>query len=265
MAGFDPKHPRGVYPGARSLAKQFVLITEKGEERTSNVTTERIYKAVFEIEANEYVTLEKCVPVAIGERAEAFAFTYYKGERLAVFFRVDRSILRMIHTGFSCQTVADMMCDCFESSKLPDMDGWQCEELKYERPRKDESSLSVDGFDYRHFDYTDVMAALDNIRDGKSNSLHHSFSGEDGGYIDICRSKDDSRPDALDVEWVKWTKPDPTGYRTVTNDFESLRTWLWDFTMSHKYPAPAPEWQEFDVTAYFEQLILKYSDNKDER
>ncbi len=52
---------------------QHVLITKNGEQRTSNVTYERIFNALYNIKSNEYVTLEKCLPVKIIREAEAFA------------------------------------------------------------------------------------------------------------------------------------------------------------------------------------------------
>lgn len=63
-------------PRRVSGSEQFVLVTEEGKERTSNVTDERIFRAVYEVECNTVVGLEKCVPVAIGPSAYVLAMTY---------------------------------------------------------------------------------------------------------------------------------------------------------------------------------------------
>lgn len=260
---FDPKHPRGVYPGPAAVKSQYVLITENGEERTSNVSTERIYKAVYEIEANGYVTLEKCQPVMLDGDASVFAICYYEDSRVAVYFNVGKSVMRMCRAGHTCDAVADMMCDFFESAKVPDMHGWTCEELKA-APQKHGAGLTVDGEDFRYFDFADVMAALENIRDGKSKWLQHDLRDDDSGYIHIRRCEDDAGERTYKVEWVKWTTPDPIGFRTETADYESVRTWLWNFALSRKYPAPSCEWTAFDVNDYFQRLLFRFLDN-DER
>ena len=80
----------------------------------------------------------------------------------------------MVKSGFSCEAAADMMCDFFQSAGLSDMSDWTCEELN-PVPRKSESSLSVDGEDFRYFGSADVVAALENIIDGKSVWMLYDF------------------------------------------------------------------------------------------
>ncbi len=262
MTMFDPKHPRGVYPGATSLKPQYVLITENGKERTSNVTDARITKAVYEIETNEYVTLEKCMPVKLVREAEIFAISFYKDSHVAVYFRIGKNTLRMSHYGFTCDDAADMMCDFFRSVELPDMTDWICEELK-PTPRKNESSLTVDGEDFKFFGSADVIAALENIIDGQSKWMYYDFTGENGGYMNIRRCGDNEKCPRYKVEFVQWTKPTPTGYHTIISEVAPLRCWLWDFVDNHKYPASTPEWESFDVTNHFQRLVFRFLDKED--
>lgn len=243
---------------------QYVLITENGKERTSRVTDARIMNAVYGIEANVYVTLERCTPVRIVREAECFAMTFYEDSRAAVYFRVRKTVLRMVKSGFSCQAAAEMMCGFFRSAELPDMTDWTCEELK-PAPRKSTSSLSVDGEDFRYFGSADVAAALENIIDGRSVWMLYDFTGEDGGYINIRRCGDGSiHPAKYKVECVGWTEPTPTGYRAVVSDVALLRKWLRDLVEDRKFPDPTPGWERFDVTDYFQRLTFRFSDIEDE-
>ncbi|WP_297643673.1 hypothetical protein [uncultured Bacteroides sp.] len=261
MNRFDPKRLQGKF---RAMQKtQYVLITDNGKERTSHVTDGRIMKAVYEIEANGYVTLERCTPVRLVREAECFAITFYEDSRVAIYFRVRKTMLRMVKGGFSCDAAADLMCDFFCSARLPDMTLWTCEELK-PASRKSESNLSVDGEDFRYFGSADVVAALENIIDGKSVWMLYDFTGENGGYINIRRCGDDSTQTAkYEVECVRWTEPTPTGYRAVISDAAPLRGWLWDLVDAHKFPDPTPEWESFDVTDYFQRLTFRFLDKED--
>lgn len=259
---FDPKYPRGTYPNGAAMKPQHVLITRNGDVRTSHVTVPKIMEAVYEIGANEYVTLEKCRPVRIVREAECFAMSFYKDSRISVYFRVRKTMLRMVRRGFSCEAAADMMCDFFQSAVLPDMSGWMCEELT-PAPRKSESSLSVNGEDFRHFGCADVVAALENIIEGKSKWMLHDFTGDDGGYINIHRYDKEGEAPRYKVECVKWTEPTPEGYRCVVTDVASLRRWLWDFTTERKFPDPTPEWESFDVNDTFGRLVFRFLDKED--
>lgn len=49
----------GIFPGSKANKSQYVLGTENGTKRTSNVTEEKIVDAVYDIEDNECVYLEK--------------------------------------------------------------------------------------------------------------------------------------------------------------------------------------------------------------
>lgn len=256
---FDPKHPRGTYP----QKPQYVLITRNGKERTSHVTDPRIMKAVYEIEANGYVTIERCIPVRLVREAECFAISFYSDSRIAVYFRVRKTVLRMVRNGFSCDTAANIMCNFFKTAELPDMTTWTCEELK-PAPGKSKSNLTVDGEDFRYFGSADVVAALENIIDGKSTWMLYDFTCDEGGYINIRRCGDDTTHTAkFKVECVRWTEPEPTGYRTVISDVGPLRVWLWNLIDSCQFPDPTPEWESFDVTDYFQRLAFRFSDIED--
>ena len=65
------------------------------------------------------------------------------------FGRGTEEDLSLIHI-FSDENATDVMCDFFQLAKIPDVQNWTCEELK-PAPRKVESTLTVDGEDFRYF------------------------------------------------------------------------------------------------------------------
>ncbi len=256
----NDKHSGGIHPYRASRKEQFVLITENGKERTSNVTDERIFQAVYEVDSHSLVGLEKCVPVAIGPSTYVFAMSYNDDSLFAVHIDIKGSILRVLHPECSPETAVDRLCDFFHSSQVPDIQNWECEELTTV-PKKPETHLTVDGEDFRFFDFTDVMAALENIRDGKSKWLYLNHTGENGGYMEIRRC-DDSESLAYKVEWVKWAEePVSTGCRAVVTDFKSLYNWLWDIALNRTSPELSSIWTQFDVNDYFQKLVFRFLDN----
>ncbi|MCR6503219.1 hypothetical protein [Bacteroides muris (ex Fokt et al. 2023)] len=259
---FNPKSPRGRLSGKLAKKPQYVLVTENGEERTSNVTDAKIMKAVYNVDSNEYVYLMKCRPVILVRETECFALCFYSDLSFAAFFEVKGIIFRMVKSGVSYDEATDIMCDFFQTAQLPDMSGWVCEKRKAPTQHT-ESNLSVDGEDFRHFGCADVVAALENIIEGKSKWLLYDFTGENGGYINIHRHNKDGEAPEYKVEWVKWTEPTPIGYHAIVSDLTRLRRWLWDFAAEHKYPDPAPEWKSFDVKDTFQRLTFKFLNEED--
>lgn len=169
----------------------------------------------------------------------------------------------MVKSGFSCEAAADLMCDFFQSAELSDLSGWRCEELN-PGTRKSEPDLSVDGEDFRYFGSADVMAALENIIDSKSVWMLYDFTCGNGGYINIRRSGDGpAHPAKYKVECVSWIELAPTGYRAVISDVAPLRSWLWSLVDGDEFPAPAPEWESFDVTDHFQRLTFRFLDEED--
>ncbi|WP_285828778.1 hypothetical protein, partial [Bacteroides acidifaciens] len=153
---------RGVFPGSKANKPQYVLGTENGTKRTSNVTEEKIVDAVYDIEDNECVYLEKCVPVVLVSYAEAYSIDYFKDSSIAVCFRVNGCLLRMWRSDVDCDVAADIMCDFFRTASLPDMTGWHCQNIHPEQEEAEEK-LCVDGEDFRYFGCQDVVGALENI------------------------------------------------------------------------------------------------------
>lgn len=238
---------------------QHVLITLNGRHRTSHVSEVRIMKAVYEIAANSYVSLEKCIPVRIVREAEAFAVTYYADLRMTVYFRVRKTVLRMVRKGVSREEAADIMCDFFRYAVLPDMTVWTCEELT-PPGEKSKPGLCVDGETFRYFGSADVMAALENIIESKSVWMLYDFTFGSGGYINIRRCAETSE---CKVECVRWTEPAATGYRAVISDAAYLRQLLWELVDEERCPGPARGWKSFDVADYFSRLTFKYMDLED--
>lgn len=257
---------RSIFPGIKARKPQYVLGTENGTRRTSNVTEEKIRDAIDDIEDNVAVYLEKCVPVVLVRYAEAYSIDYYKDGSIAVCFRVNGYMLRMWRSDVDCDMAADIMCNFFRTASLPDMTGWHCQKI-FPEQETPESKLCVDGEDFRYFDMADVFCALENIIEGKSLWMLYDFTKGDGGYINISRRDNDTAPTTgYKVEYVRWSEPVPIGYRGVIFDVGLLRNWLWSLIDGERLPDPLSCWEEFDVNDYFGRLVFRFLDEeKDER
>lgn len=253
---------RLVFPGRRAGSPQYVLGTKNGTIRTSNVTEEKIYDAVYDIEEHESVYLEKCVPVVLVRYAEAYSIDYYKDGSIAVCFRVNGYMFRMWRAGVGCDVATDIMCGFFRSAILPDMTGWQCQKVHPEQ-EKEEDKLTVDNEDFRYFGCTDIVGALENIIEGKSRSMLYVFTRENGGYVNIYRrdAGATSTP-GFKVEYIRWTEEDPLGFRGVTYDAGLLREWLWHMIDDNRLPDSLPEWRQFDVNDHFERMVFRFLDEE---
>ncbi|MDE5628720.1 MAG: hypothetical protein K2I69_04080 [Muribaculaceae bacterium] len=253
---------RCIFPGLKAGKPQYVLGTENGTRRTSNVTEEKIRDAIDDIEDNESVYLEKCVPVVLVRYAEAYSIDYYKDCSIAVCFRVNGYMLRMWRSEVDCDLAADIMCNFFRTASLPDMTGWRCQKV-YPEQETPETKLCVDGEDFRYFDMADVLCALENIVERKSLWMLYDFTKGDGGYINIRRCNNDAAPtEGYKVEYVRWTNPAPTGFRGVVSDEEPLRSWLWSMIDDERLPDPLGDWEQFDVNDYFGRLVFRFLDEE---
>lgn len=250
--------PRLIFPGHRAARPQYVLGTKMGTVRTSNVTEEKIFEAVYDIDEHESVYLEKCVPIVLVRHAEAYSVDYYKDGSIAVCFRVNGYMFRMWRPGVDCDLATDILCKFFRRALLPDMTGWQCQKVHPEQDEVDDK-LTVDGEDFRYFGCHDIVCALENIIEGKSRSMLYAFTNEDGGYVDVRRSDADTTAEpGFKVEYVRWTQRVPIGYRGVTFDVRPLREWLWHLIDDDELPGSLPEWKQFDVNDHFERMIFRF-------
>ena len=248
-------------PSLKSKKPQYVLGTENGSVRTSNVTEEMIIDAVYDIEDHAFIYLEKCVPVVLVRYAKAYSIDYYKDSSIAVCFNVNGYMLRMWRSDVDCDLAADILCGFFHSATLPDMTGWHCQKI-YPEQEEPETKLCVDGEDFRYFDMADVFCALENIIEGKSLWMLYDFIKDDGGYVNIRRRDNDAAQTAVyKVEYVRWTEPAPIGFRGVVSDAGLLRSWLWSLIEGENLPDPLCCWEEFDVNNHFERLVFRFLDN----
>lgn len=252
--------PRAIFPGSKARKPQYVLGTENGTKRTSNVTEAKIVEAVEDIEDNVAIFLEKCVPVVLVRYAEAYSIDYYSDSSIAVCFRVDGYMFRMWRSGVDCDLAADILCGFFRSASLPDMTGWQCQKI-YPEQDEAEERLCVDGEDFRYFGCQDVVGALENIIEGKSRWMLYDFTNDNGGYVNIRMCDFDSAPTAgYKVEYVIWTEPEPIGFRGVIHDAGLLRHWLWRLIDDDRLPEPMDECEPFDVNNHFDRLVFRFLD-----
>lgn len=249
---------REIYPGTKAGKPQYVLGTDNGAKRTSNVTEEKIADAIYDIDNNISVYLEKCVPVVLVRYAEAYSIDYYNVGDIAVCFRVNGCLFRMWRSGVDCDTAADIMCDFFRTASLPDMTGWHCQRFGSEQEEK-KAQLCVDGEDFRYFGCQDVVGALENIIEGKSKWMLYEFTEGDGGYVNIHRCDSDAAA-VYKVEYVIWTEPASVGYRGEVSDVRRLRGWLWSLIDGGQLPEPMDECEQFDVDNHFERLVFRFLD-----
>ena len=257
---------RDIFSGLKARKPQYVLGTKNGDIRTSNVTEEKILDAIDDIEDNECVYLEKCVPVVLVSDAKAYSIDYFKDSSIAVCFMVNGYMLRMWRSDVDCDMAADIMCDFFRTASLPDMTGWHCQKIHPEQEEAEEK-LCVDGEDFRYFVCQDVVGALENIIEGKSRWMLYDFTDGDGGYVNIHRCDNGTAPAAgYKVEYVRWSEPMAIGYRGVVTDAGLLRSWLWSLIDDERLPDPLDDWESFDVNDYFERLVFRFLDGEnDER
>ncbi|WP_300933285.1 hypothetical protein [Muribaculum intestinale] len=258
---------RNIFPELKARKPQYVLGTQNGDERTSNVTEEKIRDAIDDIEDNVAIYLEKCVPVVLVRHAEAYSIDYFNDCSIAVCFRVNGFLFRMWRSDVYPDEAADIMCAFFRTASLPDMTGWHCQKIYSEDEEKEDDKLTVDGEDFRYFSCADVVVALENIIEGKSRSMLYIFTKENGGYVDIrgC-GKESGRGQSYKVEYVRWTEQTPIGYRGVMSDSELLKKWLWSLIDDDSLPEAIACWEQFDVNNYFERLMFRFLDEeKDER
>ena len=249
-----------VFPGMKAKKPQYVLVTENGSERTSNVTEEKIRDEVDDIDDNVSVYLEKCMPRVVVRHAEAYSIDYFKDRSIAVCFRVNGFLIRMWRPDVDCDMAADMMCDFFRTASLPDMTGWNCQKVYPDQEEdKETDKLIVDDQDFRYFGCADVVGALENIIEGKSQSMLYIFTKDSGGYVKICRSDRDASPEhAYKVEYVRWTEQPPVGYRGEMSDFKQLRVWLWNLIDGNLLPEAIKDWWGFNVNRYFESMVSRF-------
>lgn len=257
-----------LHPGLNARKPQYVLGAKNGNERTSNVSEEKIRDAIDDIEDNGCVYLEKCVPVVLVRYAEAYSIDYYKDDSIAVCFRVNGYMLRMWRSDVDCDMAADIMCDFFRTASLPDMTGWHCQKIYPEHEEEEQERLCVDGEDFRYFGCQDVVGALENIIEGKSRWMLYDFTNGDGGYVNIRMCCKDAVPTAgYKVEYVRWIEPEPIGFRGFISDARLLRNWLWSLIDGERLPDPMDECERFDVNNHFERLVFRFldKDKSDER
>ena len=253
---------RGIFPGLNSCKPQYVLGKKNGNERTSNVTEEKIRDAIDDIEDNGCVYLEKCVPVVLVRYAEAYSIDYYEDGSIAVCFRVNGYMFRMWRSGVDCDLAADILCGFFRSASLPAMTGWHFQKVHPEQ-EKEEERLCVDGEDFRYFGCQDVVGALENIIEGKSRWMHYDFTKGNGGYVNIRMCDNDTASTAgYKVEYVRWTEPTPIGFRGIISDAGLLRNWLWSLIDDERLPDPMGECVSFDVNDNYERLMFRFLDNE---
>lgn len=225
------------------------------------MTEEKIRDAIDDIEENGCVYLEKCVPVVLVRHAEAYSIDYFKDGCIAVCFRVNGYLFRMWRSGVDCDLAADTFADFFHTASLPDMTCWQCQKIHAEQEEAEEQ-LSVDGEDFRHFGCQDVVGALENIIEGKSQWMLYDFTKDNGGYANIHVFNNDSDPTArYKVEYVRWTDPTPIGFRGIISDAGLLRYWLWSLIDGERLPDPMDGCVQFDVNNHFERLAFRFLDN----
>ena len=113
----------------------------------------------------------------------------------------------------------------------------------------------------------DVFCALEDIIEGKSLWMLYDFIKGDGGYVNIRRRDNDAAStDVYKVEYIRWTKAAPIGFRGVVSDAGLLRSWLWSLIDDERLPDPLDDWESFDVNDYFERLVFRFLDGEnDER
>lgn len=243
-------------------ADNFVLEYGHTGERTSIITPELIVEAIEQAQtARSYVTLICCTPPKMYEgRAMMMKWGYLDKDcdtpSAAIFFTEDSGDRTQYNrAGFSPKRAADLLCAFFEHSTVPPLYmGWD----KYwlvDRPEDPEPYILYAGNDeFKHFDLDDVLAALDQLYDGEINSVMLQTESAENGYLEIS---------AIDGAYMAELQTDDDvtgkrrGFRLVTGDKDQIQQWMTDFYTDRKPPEITPEWDEFDVEEFFNNIANK--------
>lgn len=230
----------------RQLEDAEFVFTEADGIPTSLATSEKILKAVDDLQSGQRIRLAACPPPA-SERGSCIDITCYRLDEegqytLMAYFRDDQDremvfMLRLVPV----VKVRKIMLAYFEKLEVPDLTAWEDQShLLYEEPPMEDYVLYVDDHCYDHITYDDVQASLENLKEGKCRAVLLRTPGWQNGYMEVTGREDD-----YVVEVAGFDKNhEICGYRTHTVYGGHVTYWLSEYYHHYKYPEIRDGWED---------------------
>lgn len=249
---------------SKSFEKQsanFVLIYGDNGDRTSIITPELIAEAVARAQSSHtYVELQCCIPLKLHEGSAKYMRWGYDPNSdvpfAAIYFTEnDGTHTRYIKTNCTKSRGEAMLCSLFEHSQIPPLViGWEKQWLRRAQEEIEPYILYAGNDEFKHFDFDDVLAAIEQLCDGEIDRVMLQTESAQNGYLEACK-----KADGYQVEFQ--TDDEETGirrgFRRIVCNLDDVQQWFADYYNERKAPDISPEWDEFDVEEFFNNLANK--------
>lgn len=220
---------------------QFVLNYSTGKEQTSLVSKEKIRQAINDISKHEDVWLNNCRPVATpwgNCSGLSCTKTPARSLQVAVYFTLENGLRRYVSLDYSKDTIIEMFCNYFEHLEIPKIGQWETSDFFPEPPEAEPYYLYVDGEEFKHIDYDDVLAAIDNLEAGKCSAFMLKTPSWQNGYLEVRGKKDDYIVEFAGDDEEGNTKT----FSTDINYGRRVRYWLYNYYHKREFPRLTDDW-----------------------
>lgn len=222
----------------------YVLYESVGKESTSNVTEQLIADYVYNLKTG-YIELTRCRPV-ITEAGECHTIVWgYDGDEcemsVCIYVKDNDDMLRFKSSGkIEADDATRIFFDFFSNSIVPPLDDrWEKQQLIKSPDAPSPLVLYIDRTPFKRFDQEDVMAALQKVEHGDSESMM-LYTGEDlDGYIGVCFNEDGY---VVEIEGLCGGKL--RVFRVTTPYGSHVIRWLNDYYNERKFPTLTDDWEE---------------------
>ncbi len=166
----------------------FVLSYSAGSEQTSLVSCEEIRRAIDHLDEYGDLWLSYCRDVSTPYgHCTGISCTHGPdgNTQVAVYFAAPNGLTRYACHHYRRRDIAGMFCNYFERLEIPDIAGWNKDDLTRAAPTPGPCVLYVDNYKYEHITYPDVTAALDELKAGLCQSVLLHTPSNDDGYMEV--------------------------------------------------------------------------------
>ena len=233
---------------------EYVMSTSADGSRTSLVTVESIRHAVHDI-GHGLIVLTRCIPVETKSgQCHSIVWGYEDGSEeagISVYIdSTDNGSIRYVKKG-SCspEKAIAVLTDFFKNDIVPDIDDWHMQYRLADSDYLEPQVLYVDREEYERFDLDDVIAAIEMLENGMAGSVMLQAPSGQYGYLEVSGGVNDYKVELT----ADNSDGDRVGFRTHTRYGGHVRHWFSDY-YNYKLPTLTPDWEEFDVEAYFKEL-----------
>lgn len=235
--------PKDVVPG-------FVLHESLTEESTSNVDEDVIRDAFSRFEGG-YIALTRCRPLVTGWGTCETIQYGYDGNRdeplVYIFINTGTGLLRYRpYEPCGVDVANEIMCSFFTRSEIPDLDCWKGECLSHEPAMQPQLVLYIDKTSFRRFDYEDVMAALQKVERGDSDSLVLHTDEFLDGYMEVRFNAGEYQVRIAGLVAGNRMR----GYRIATIYTGQVIRWLGDYYHHSSFPTVTSDWEDAEIADY---------------